>query len=396
MDDVADAQLPTGSFTDVAPRVPGAFGRTGAPAWADAGVIVPWTTWKMYGDTAILRRHYGAMTAWMDFLERANPDYLRARELGNSYNDWLAPGRDDTPHELLATAYWAHDAALMAEIADATGRSEDGAGYRALRAKVGAAFTDAFVSGDGRVASGTQTGYVLALHMGLVPDELRDTAAGHLVDAIRAADWHLTTGFAGVGYLLPVLCSHGHTDIAYRVLSQQTRPSWRYMLDNGATTIWERWDGWSQENGFQSPQMNSFNHYSLGSVGEWLYRFVLGIDQEPETAGFGRLLLRPHPGAPLTWASGSYQSVRGPVATSWTQSGGTFTFRAKIPPNVTASIRIPSVHAPDVRDATGSPPEAVASFPGAAGTQEAVFTVGSGTHEFTGPALAGPGRDAQC
>ena len=206
----------------------------------------------MYGDTAILDRHFGAMTRWMDFLERANPDYLRARELGNSYNDWLAPGDDDTPHELLATAYWAHDAALMAEIADATGRPGDAAGYRALRSKIRSAFTDAFVAADGQVTSGTQTAYVLGLHMNLVPDDLRAAAAGRLVTAIRAAGWHLTTGFAGVGYLLPVLSSTGHTAAAYRLLEQDTMPSWRYMVDHGATTIWERWDGWTAERGFQS------------------------------------------------------------------------------------------------------------------------------------------------
>ncbi len=128
--------------------------------------------------------------------------------------------------------------------------------------------------------------------------------------AIRAADWHLTTGFAGVGYLLPVLSSTGHTAAAYRLLEQDTMPSWRYMVDHGATTIWERWDGWTAERGFQSPWMNSFNHYSLGSVGEWLYRFLLGIDQEPGTAGFSCLLLRPHPGGSLSWARGSYRSVR--------------------------------------------------------------------------------------
>ena len=187
----------------------------GAPAWGDAGVIVPRTMWKMYGDTAVLDRHFGAMTRWMDFLERANPDYLRARELGNSYNDWLAPCDDDTPHELLATAYWAHDAALMAEIADATGRPDDAAGYRALWSKIRSAFTDAFVAADGKVTSGTQTAYALGLHMKLVPDDLRAAAADHLVAAIRAADWHMTTGFAGVGYLLPVLSSTGHTAAAY-------------------------------------------------------------------------------------------------------------------------------------------------------------------------------------
>ena len=320
LDDVADAQLPSGAFPDIAPRLnfPGAA----APAWGDAGVIVPWTVWKMYGDRGVPERHFGAMTAWMDFLARGNSGYLRTRELGHNYNDWLAPGNDDTPRELLATAYWAHDAALMAELAEATGRAEEAARYRELRAKIGAAFADEFVGADGQVASGTQTAYVLALHMGLVPDDLRAAAAGRLVAAIGAADWHLTTGFVGVGYLLPVLSAAGHTDVAYRLLAQRTFPSWRYMIDRGATTIWERWDGWSEEQGFQSAWMNSFNHYALGSVGEWLYRFVLGIDQVPGSAGFGRLRLRPHPHGSLNRANGSYQSARGPVLAGWERAGG--------------------------------------------------------------------------
>jgi alpha-L-rhamnosidase len=388
MDDVTDAQLPSGAFTDIAPRL--TFNRTAAPAWGDAGVVVPWTAWKMYGDTELLQRHLGAMTAWMDFIERANPDYLRARELGNNYNDWLAPGDDNTPHELLATAYWAHDAALMAEIAEAAGRPDEAVGYRALHAKIRQAFADAFVGSDGRITSGTQTAYVLGLHMGLVPDELREAATDHLVAAIRAADWHLTTGFVGVGYLLPALSANGHNDVAYRLLAQRTHPSWRYMLDNGATTIWERWDGWTETHGFQSPKMNSFNHYSLGSVGEWLYRFVLGIDQQPGTAGFGALLLRPHPGGQLTWARGSYRSVRGTIATRWELSGGQFKFRAEVPPNVTASIRIPSDRAAEVRDHEGNRPRRCADYPGAIGVQEAIFEVGPGVHEFSGPAVPVP------
>jgi alpha-L-rhamnosidase len=385
LDDVADAQLPSGAFTDVAPRL--TLTGAGAPAWGDAGVIVPWTVWKMYGDTAVLDRHFGAMTRWMDFLERANPDYLRARELGNSYNDWLTPGQDDTPPELLATAYWAHDAALMAEIADATGRAGEAAGYRALFGKLRSAFINAFVGTDGQVTSGTQTAYVLALHMNLIPDDLRSVAADRLVAAVRAAGWHLTTGFAGVGYLLPVLSSTGHTAAAYRLLEQDTLPSWRYMTGHGATTIWERWDGWTAERGFASPEMNSFNHYSLGSVGEWLYRFLLGIDQEPGTAGFGQLLLRPHPGGSLDWARGSYRSVRGRIRTGWRQERGRFTYWAELPPNVTATVRIASDQPAEVRDADGSRPAALAGFPGAGGVQEAVFQVGSGAHEFSGPAL---------
>ncbi len=388
LDDVADAQLPSGAYPDLAPLT--TMDWAGAPAWGDAGVIVPWTLYLMYGDTGSLRRHFGAMTAWMDFLERGNPDYLRRRELGNSYNDWLAPGADLTPPELLGTAYWAHDATLMAQIAEVIGRPDDAAGYRALASKIRSAFADAFVTRDGRVTSGTQTAYVLGLHFGLLPDDLRDAAAGHLVDAIAAAGWHLTTGFVGVGYLLPALSSSGRTDVAYRLLEQRGLPSWRYMIDHGATTIWERWDGWSEEHGFQSPWMNSFNHYALGSVGEWLYRFVLGLELAPGAAGFDRLLLRPYPGGPLARAAGSYRSVRGPISSRWERSGGAFRLAVELPPNVTASVRVPSAAAGEARDGDGRPPSAVADFPGAPGVQEAVFEVGSGTHEFTAPSHLPP------
>jgi alpha-L-rhamnosidase len=205
--------------------------------------------------------------------------------------------------------------------------------------------------------------------------------------AIRAANWRLTTGFVGVGYLLPALSSCGYADVAWRLLEQRSLPSWRYMADHGATTIWERWDGWTAERGFQSPWMNSFNHYALGSVGEWLYRFVLGIDQVPGTAGFGQLLLRPHPGGSLRWARGYYQSVRGLIRAGWSLDADRFTYRVEIPPNVTASVFVPSARAAEVRDRAGGAPAALAAFPGGSDGQEAVFHVGSGIHEFTGPAI---------
>jgi alpha-L-rhamnosidase len=385
LDDVADAQLPSGAFSDIAPRLQ--LDWAGAPAWGDAGVIVPWTLYRMYGDRGNLQRQLPAMTAWMDFIQRANPDHLRTRELGNSYNDWLTPGEDLTPPELLATAYWAYDAELMAEISEAIGRTADAAAYRALHGEIRTAFADAFVGPDGTIASGSQTAYVLGLQMRLIPEHLRAATAGHLVDAIAQAGWRLTTGFAGVGYLLPVLSSTGHSSVAYRLLEQDALPSWRYMVDHGATTIWERWDGWSQERGFQSPSMNSFNHYSLGSVGEWLYRFVLGIDLAPGAVGFDRLVLRPHPGGQLSWARGSYRSVRGPIASEWRRDDDDFALQVGLPPNVTASVRVPSGDATRVRDASGREPDSIEDFPGAIGVQEAVFEVGSGTHEFTGPVL---------
>jgi alpha-L-rhamnosidase len=207
-----------------------------------------------------------------------------------------------------------------------------------------------------------------------------------LVGAIVRAGWRLTTGFVGVGYLLPVLSSNGQTTVAYRLLEQAAMPSWRYMVDHGATTIWERWDAWTEERGFQSPAMNSFNHYSLGAVGEWFYRFVLGIEPEAGRAGFSRLTLRPHPGGQLSWARGSYRSSCGPIATE-RRDGGVFSFRAEIAPGATASVHIPSSDAHQVRDVNGHGPAAIARFPGAIGVNEAVFEVGPGIHQFGGPTL---------
>ncbi len=191
-----------------------------------------------------------------------------------------------------------------------------------------------------------------------------------------------------MGYLLPVLSSTGHTEVAYRLLAQRELPSWRYMIDHGATTIWERWDGWSAERGFQSAWMNSFNHYALGSVGEWLYRFILGIELAPGAAGFDELVVRPHAGGGLTWARGSYESVRGPVAVGWRVDGGSFSLRVTLPAGVRASVRVPSADAQSVTDEKGRPPVAIRDFPGAPGVPEAVFEAGSGVHEYTGPALA--------
>jgi alpha-L-rhamnosidase len=391
LDDVSDAQLPSGAFTDFAPSL--GYDWAGAPAWGDAGVVVPWTMYKMYGDRAVLERNYRPMTAWMDFLASRNPDRLRAHQLGNNYGDWLAPKGDFTPSELIGTAYWAYDAGLMAEISRAIGRSEDAAHYEDLVGDIREAFAKAFVGASGRMEPETQTAYVLALYMGLISDELRADAAAHLVEAIARADWHLDTGFVGVGYLLPVLSSNGYTDVAYRLLEQRSFPSWRYSIDRGATTIWERWDGWTEENGFQSAEMNSFNHYSLGSVGEWLYRFVLGIDMAPGGAGFDQVVIRPHPGGSLTFARGSFRSVRGEISTAWSCDGDRFTLDVEIPPNVRASVRVPSSKPMDVVSGNAGP-MSVGGYPGAIGQKEAVFEVGSGSYSFSGPAL-GPNEMAQ-
>jgi alpha-L-rhamnosidase len=382
MVDVEDAQSPEGAFPDVAPLLKGSglIDLTGgAPAWGDAGVIVPWTIYRTYDDTRIVERHYDAMARWMEYLHEANPDLIRKNRMGNNYGDWLSPKGDHTPKHLLATAYWAHDAKLMAEMAEATGRNEDAGEYRDLNERIKAAFEEAFVSPDGRIEGDTQTCYLLALHMELLPEELRSAAADHLVRTIEREDWHLSTGFAGVGYLCPVLTEAGYTDVAYRLLGNETYPSWGYTIKNGATTIWERWDGWT-EAGFQSPNMNSFNHYSLGSVGEWLYRYVAGIDLG--APGFGRIVIRPRPGGNLTHASGEYDSVRGRISSSWKIEDDRFVLETLIPPNTTATVHVPSTD--DVSEGGRPVDEADGVEFLRAGEGETVLSVGSGRYEFEG------------
>jgi len=341
-DDVLDAQSPEGAYPDVAPRL--VLERDGAPVWADAGVIVPWIAWRRYGDVRLVERHWDAMERYMAYLRRHNPDLLWTSRRGNDYGDWLAVG-EETPHDVVATAYWAYDAKLMAEMARALGFGDRAEHYEELRDAIAAAFNRAHVGDDAFIEGDTQTAYLLALHMDLLPDELRERAAERLVANIERHDCHLTTGFVGVGLLCPVLSEMGYSDVAHRLLRNETFPSWGYSIRHGATTIWERWDGWTSTDGFQTPGMNSFNHYSLGSVGQWLYEYVGGI--RAAAPGYERVLIAPEPGE-LEWARVVYRSVRGPISSAWRRDGDELHLEVEIPPNVTGTVVVPGGETVDV------------------------------------------------
>ncbi|MGH7992770.1 MAG: glycoside hydrolase family 78 protein, partial [Limisphaerales bacterium] len=354
MVDVEDAQTADGIFPDTAPRLRdgknfvGLDGLCGAAGWADAGIIVPWTMWRVYGDKRIIERHWSAMTKWLDWIERHNPDGLRTRNLGNNYGDWLCiPGdttfRTHSPMKnLLATAYWADDTARMARMARELGQEAEAKRFQATFEKVRAAFQREFVCEDGRLTVETQTAYLLALAFNLLPDNVRARASEHLVENIKSLDWHLSTGFIGVSHLNPQLTLAGRADVAYRLLLRDDYPSWLYPVKQGATTIWERWNGWTKEHGFFNPQMNSFNHYSLGSVGEWLFRHVAGIELDPDAPGFQQFLLRPFIGRGLSFARAHYRTMHGEIASDWKRTGKKLTWTIQVPANTTAHVSVPS------------------------------------------------------
>ncbi len=321
-----------------------------AAAWSDAGVIVPWTSWLQTGDTAIIEQNWDAMTKYLEAIAAENPDYLWKNDYGQPFGDWLSP-EGKTDEVLIATAYWAYDATLMREMASATDRTADAEKYAQLFEKIRAAFQKQFVHPDGFVpgadngpsqfgiinnpnakSSGgdTQTGYVLALHMNLLPDSLRASAAKRLADKIEANHDLLGTGFLGTPYLLEELTKAGYTKLAYTLLLDTRYPSWGYMVTHGATTMWERWNG---DQMLGDPAMNSFNHYAYGAVAEWIYRYAAGIDTTALDPGFHTIVLHPVFDARLGHISFDYDSPSGPIHSDWTVTGQVAEWHVTIPAN---------------------------------------------------------------
>lgn len=387
LQDVRDAQSPAGAFTNVAPRLAGVADE-GAPGWGDAGVLVPWHLYRVHGDARVLERNIDAMVAWVDFVHGHNPDLVWRARVGPHFADWVAPlGFPPTPRELLATAYFAHSAELTARAAAVLGRDDEAQRLGALAAGVRATFAERFFDADGRAQEDTQTGYLLALAFELLPPQLAQRAGERLAEHVERHG-HLTTGFLGVGLLAPVLDAIGRDDLAHLLLQRTERPSWMYSLHHGATTIWERWDGWSEEHGFQVPRMNSFNHYALGSVGEWLYRGVAGLDQTAASTGFDELLIRPRPGR-MTSARAAYASARGRVAVAWERDEKGLTLDVEVPPGATAVVHVPASGASASVREDGLPLERredVELLGREAGAL--VCRVGSGRYRFTAREIA--------
>ena len=357
--DVADAQNADGSVPCVVP-LPGTRddvlgeqgGATGAwhdggPAWADAVLICPWTLYRRYGDTRILSENYAVFQNYLNYLQNTARDNVRCDENASyftGFGDWLAldgSGLTDggTPKELIGTAFYAHAADLMSRIARVLNRDDDERKYRELFQSVAATFCQRFVTPAGRLSPPYQTPYVLALHFDLLPAELRSNALDELVGEIKHRGGKLSTGFVGTSYLPFVLSDNGANETAYQLLLQHDWPSYLYAVTQGATTIWERWDGWTQKQGFQDAGMNSFNHYAYGAVGDWLAQVVAGI--APGAAGYQNFRLQPRPGAGLTWARAHLDSLYGRIESRWQIEGDEWIWNFTVPANTTAQVTTP-------------------------------------------------------
>jgi alpha-L-rhamnosidase len=329
-----------------------------AAAWSDAGVIIPWTSWLQTGDTSVIDENWAAMRMYVDAIDARNPNGIWHVDTGIPFGDWLSlEGR--TEEDLVATAYWAYDVNMMREMAHATGRTEEEQRYAKLEDKIRDAFDTKYIHADGYIpgtdtgpspfgdnnpnakptGGDTQTGYVLALHMNLVRREMRKIVVERLVKKIEANHGLLNTGFVGTPYLLEELTKTGHTKLAYDLLLNTRMPSWGYIIEHGATTTWERWDGDEMRG---DPQMNSYNHYAYGAVADWIYRFGAGVDASPLDAGFHTVVLHPVFDPRLSPLEFSYSSSYGEIRSNWTVKGSTVEWNVTLPANTTGRLELDS------------------------------------------------------
>jgi alpha-L-rhamnosidase len=357
------AQSEDGHFPNLAPNVL-SFDK-GAPAWADAGVSAPWTGYVHFANRRLLEENYAAGCRFVDGVCERSPELISTER---GFGDWLngdrvqLEGYPETggapPIKPFATAYFAHSAETLAKMARVLGRDDDEKKYTELAASIRRAFQERFVSPDGVVEGDTQGGYALSLHYGMLPAAQRPAAVDNLVESIRAYDDRLSTGIITTHRMLLELSRGGRNDLAYQLFESRHCPSWGFMIENGATTIWERWDSWvpgreslgrrkatilqlPQTTGFQTNSMNSFNHQEFASVGEWMYRVILGIEPDESQPGYKHFFIRPQPGGSLTYARGSLDSVRGKIAVDWRRAGDALTLEVTIPPNTSATVTLP-------------------------------------------------------
>ena len=384
--DLAADQV-NGAVPFVIPNVLGAA--VSSCGWADVATIVPWNMYLAYGDKRLLANQYSSMKAYVESIRKIANNNLW--NTGFHFGDWLfyRPFDDNdgrsavTDKYLIAQCFYAHSTQLLINAAKVLGNTKDADEYTALLQKIKEAYNREYVTGSGRLVSGTQTAYVLALNFDMLPEAMRKQAAERLVENIKSYGNHLTTGFLGTPYLCHVLTRFGYTDVAYTLLLQDTYPSWLYPVTMGATTIWERWDGEKPDSTFQTPGMNSFNHYAYGAIGDWMYRKMAGLDTYEDGVGYKHIKVMPHIGGGFTQAEAALKTYYGTAVSGWKINGEDVAMDVTIPPNTKATVYIPATNA-------GAITESGKALAGKATKEDeyVVVNIGSGVYHFVSKGAA--------
>lgn len=360
MGDMRDCQREDGAFPSTAPVI---WGGHGQGAWAEAGIIVPWNVYLMYDDVKILTENYPEMEKYMDFLAAQKGEGYLYNGAGTSYGDWVS--YEKLENRYVSVCYYAYAAQLMSKVSKALSQTKGDTydvksnGYAALYKKIKAEFATRYMNADGTLKEASQTAYLLALKLDLFPTEdTKSKGVAFLTDKIARNGNKLSTGFVGTGILNQTLSQCGATNTAYNLLLQRGNPSWIYSIDQGATTIWERWDSYKKDKGFHDVGMNSFNHYSYGAVEEWMYRYMAGIEPDESAPGFKHVILQPNPDRRtslpegqerITSVDATFQSYYGNIKSAWViRTDGNLAYTATVPANTTATLYLPVSNSSDV------------------------------------------------
>ena len=343
-----DDQMPDGRIPHVIPDV---LHDGDSPGWMDAATIIPWEVYVRTEDTQVLADNFSMMEKLVGWYRAQSVDELTPNIKG--FGDWLQPyaakQTGDTPFALLGTAFYAHSAQILADSAHALKRDEAAKRYAAEAATVKQAFYKYYFDANGKLqnAPETQTTYVLAIAFDLIPKDAKEKVGANLVRLVGEADGHLRTGFLGTPYLVRALDEVGRPDLAYDLLFQETYPSWFYPINQGATTMWERWNSYTLDQGFGNASMNSFNHYAYGAIGQWMYERVAGLAPDPANPGYKHFFVRPLVGKQLDSARAELETPYGKASSAWEKKNGKVTMDIVVPPNTTATIEFPDGRKPE-------------------------------------------------
>jgi len=330
MYDITDGQEENGAVHDVNPVI--VVKGPAAPGWGDAVFIVPWVMYKFYGDQRIIEENYEAIKAWVEYMKSKSVGDLYEK---SGYGDWVAV--EKSPSEPIGSAYYFYGAKMVSTMAGILGKTDEEKKYKELSEKIAVAFNKKhFDFENNTYTSNTQTANLIPLNFGIVPNDRKKAVATNIAENVRAKNNHLSTGFLGVSLLLPTLSEYGYNDLAYKVATQKTYPSWGYTIEKGATSIWELWNGDTE-----GPGMNSRNHFALGSIGEWFYGYLAGIRPTSKDPGFKKIIISPMPSKGLDWAKGKVKTTYGTVNSRWERKENTITYSFTIPVNTTAEFHLP-------------------------------------------------------